>query len=295
MNNTNYERELLKAKEIARETWALVAPLYDLPLEGLGTENKSNDTPVTKADKLANKHILESLQKHFPGDSIVSEEAQKVSGGERTWYIDPIDGTKGFIKRNGHFAIHIGFCERDTPVMGVVYWALSGDMYSGIVGKGATRENVRGSVDLRVVEPAKNLVAIMNRDDPIADLAPFFTQLGIRTYHNCGSEGLRLMKLAEGRAAIRVGESSRGTNTWDLCAPQAIVEAAGGLVRFVEGDRIEYRQQAGLGRRYMACVSQSLLDKSIETYRSLNELSSRDSFTCGPSDDEAHYHVYTGD
>jgi|SRR3989338_354942 len=268
MEMKNYSRELRVAKNIALQTWQIIVPFYD---RSVAVEIKKDGTPVTEADKRANEYITGSLQKEFPEDSIVSEEGQTVFAGNRTWYIDPIDGTKGFIKRNAHFAIHIGLCEDRIPVMGVVYWPSVGDMYSGIVGIGAYRENNRGILELKLDNIAnRGLIASTNGDFPTKELEKPLEELGVKEYQNSGSEGLRLMKLVEGRTDIRISEHVNGASTWDLCAPQAIVQAAGGVVMNIDGSKIIYSSQGKLNKRYIAARNEHLANKAIKLCAMLN-------------------------
>jgi 3'(2'), 5'-bisphosphate nucleotidase len=258
MEIKNYQRELIIAKDIALRTWQLIAPFYD---QGVEVENKVDGTPVTKADKLANNYILERISKEFPLDSIVSEENQSILNGERTWYVDPIDGTRGFIKRNGQFAIHIGFCENDEPLLRVVYAPILGDMYYGLVGQGAWRENQRGILELKVKKSNKiEQIASTNGDKPKKDLISIFNYLGVKAYHNIGSEGLRLMKIAEGIADVRITEDPNKINTWDVCAPHAIIRAYGGFLKYLDGTELLYPKQREIGRRYVAANSERLVD-----------------------------------
>lgn len=260
----NYTTELRTAKDIAYETWQKVAHFYDQPIN---VETKADGSPVTVADKTANRHIIEQLQLAFPNDSIVSEEEATISGGERTWYVDPIDGTKGFIKRNGHFAVQIGLCDSGSPVIGVVYAAALGDMYSGIVGQGAWRDNQRGKLEL-IISDAKQekLIASANGDYPEQELASLFEKANVSIFYNCGSEGLRLMKLAENRANLRIFENPNGPSSWDLCGPHAIFVAAGGTLNYIDGSRIIYTQQRKFGKRYAAASTSELMHKIVNAY-----------------------------
>lgn len=261
-----YEQEIRVAKNLALEAWHAIAPLYDRIID---VERKGDGSPVTQADKRSNEIITRGLELAFPSDSIVSEEDSTIPKGNRAWYVDPIDGTKGFIKRNGHFAIHIGLCENKSPICGVVYWPVAQEMYTGIVGNGAWRENSRGifTLDTSKNKRIEDLVASSNGDFPEKDLRSTFEGIGVKCYQNTGSEGLRLMKIAEGIADIRIGEYELGTNSWDLCAPHAIVEAAGGVVKNIDGSRIVYNLQGRLGQRYLAAKSESLALKAIEQYK----------------------------
>ncbi len=143
----SFNKELAAAKEMTTGAWQLISKYYD---HGVEVEDKPDKSPVTLADRIANNFILDKLDELFPDDGVISEERETRIRGKRRWYIDPIDGTKGFIKRNGHFAIHVGFCEDDKPNVGVVYWPVTGDMYFGVAGEGAWRENARGRINLKV-------------------------------------------------------------------------------------------------------------------------------------------------
>lgn len=292
MEQNNFAKELILAKNAALQVWPQIAPFYDGIIE---SEKKADGSPVTAADKLSNRLISKAIRDIFPDDSIVSEEERAIVNGRRTWYIDPIDGTKGFIKRNGHFAIHIGFCEKDVPTLGVVYWPVTGDMYYGVVGQGAYRENSRGLIELKIKASGnEELIASSNGDHPPKGLEKLFSALKIRSCHNSGSEGLRLMKIAENREDIRITEKATGVSTWDVCAPQAIVEAAGGFARYLDGTPILYTGQAGLGKRYVMANSEELVERAVNIYKrlELGEGKSVPAPALGPSDDEKHYHVY---
>ncbi len=262
-----YDKEVRVAKDLGLRAWNAIAPIYDQIVQ---FERKGDGSPVTQADKRSNQLIVRGLTEAFPLDSIVSEEEGVETRGDRAWYIDPIDGTKGFIKRNGHFAIHIGLCENQTPVCGVVYWPVAQEMYLGVVGDGAWRENSRGifTLDASRNKRIENLVASSNGDFPTKELESTFRALGVTEYQNTGSEGLRLLKIAEGIADIRMSEYEKGASTWDVCAPQAIVEAAGGTVRNLDGSKIIYHLQGRMSQRYVAAKNEELVRKAIEQYNS---------------------------
>ena len=254
------EQELQAAKRIARSTWDLIAPLYD---GEMAFERKEDGAPITAADTIANAHIVEELSRLFPADSIITEEGEAVLNGDRTWYVDPVDGTRGFYKRNAQFAIQIGLCAEEHPVMGVVFWPATGDLYSGIIGQGACRENSRGTRELHTSDSDySRLAAIIaghKTDKPVSAL---LTRLGVVQYYALGSEGLRLMKIPENRADVRVVESRMGPSTWDLCAPHAIVEAAGGVMQCFDGP-ISYRRQGRLGKYYFAARNRPLAERVL--------------------------------
>ncbi|MBI4919564.1 3'(2'),5'-bisphosphate nucleotidase CysQ [archaeon] len=252
-----YKKELEKAVELAQSAGELVMKYHDGHFD---VETKNDGTPVTIADKKSNELILKGLRDAFPLDGVVSEELEKVEG-KRTWYIDPIDGTKGFIRRNGDFAVHIGLVEDGRPVLGVVYRPLTKECYYGVKGVGAFKVNGNNVQELNVngennglrlmvsynyddKEEARDLVALLNPSEIIKS----------------GSEGLRLMRLVENKADLRITERPDMCSTWDLCAPHAVIEAAGGIVSFLDGNRVDYHGQGKIGKQYVAARSKEYLD-----------------------------------
>lgn len=264
MKEKNYDYELKIAKDAAIEAWQKIAHFYDVPI---AVEIKADGSPVTLADKTASHLIIASLQKAFPLDSIISEEDAPIIKGQRTWYIDPIDGTKGFIKRNAKFGVHIGLCEQDRPVAGIVYWAVAGEMYSGATGRGAWRENARGILELKTARSSSNeLIASVKGDTVPKDLAKLYGRLGIKEFVDCGGGGVGMMKIAENRANIRISDNHSGASTWDTCAPQAIIEAAGGVMQYLDGSPLLYHRQGKLGKRYMIATNADLANKTVEIF-----------------------------
>lgn len=220
-------------------------------------KNKADGTPVTIADLKANEIILRGLKKYFPGDGIVSEELEKVDG-VRTWYIDPIDGTRDFIAGRDDFAIHIGLCLGIRPVLGVVYRPMPGLMYSAVKGHGAYLKSNGVTARLKI-SSTKNrpLTAVINHQERLNFKT--YGKLGIKTFVECGSMGLNLMQIAENKADVRIYEPSFRVSTWDLCAPQVILEEAGGIVKFIDGAAIHYVGQEKLGKGHIAASSDTMM------------------------------------
>jgi myo-inositol-1(or 4)-monophosphatase len=109
LTHVSVEEAILFAKQIAREAWQQVEPYYR---RGVSHETKGDGTPVTVADLEANMYLIEQLQAAYPEDGTISEEDAPIPGTSgRIWYLDPIDGTKGFINRSAHCAVQVGLCE----------------------------------------------------------------------------------------------------------------------------------------------------------------------------------------
>ena len=214
--------------------------------------------------------LVEGIQHAFPEDSIVSEEIGTITAGLRTWYIDPIDGTKGFIRKNGEFAIHIGLCLEHAPVLGVVYHPPTRTWYLGIAGQGAYREQ-NGQRQTLQVTPSQGIEKIIQgkRYKKGRRIKSVLKALQGPELVSSGSEGLRLMYLAENKADIHMNEEMHHCSTWDLCAPQAVLEAAGGMVKFLDGTAISYQGQRKLNNYFLAARDQKTFDKAQNLLRYL--------------------------
>jgi|RhiMetdeSRZDD1v2_1073273.scaffolds.fasta_scaffold96132_2 3'(2'), 5'-bisphosphate nucleotidase len=235
------ERELEIAKKIARDAGRILMDIYS---GGHSVEWKGHDDPVTAADHAANKFIVAELQRYFPADGILSEEAtddQTRLSKSRVWLVDPMDGTKQFIERIGEFAVMIGLATNGRPVLGVVYNPTTNKMYYGASDIGAYLEEPLTTKRLHVstiTDPAR-MVAAMSRShhSPKVDLIK--ERLGITNQIQSGSVGLKVGLLAEGRAHLYLHLGAK-TNQWDTCAPQAILEAAGGIMTDRSGNSLQY-------------------------------------------------------
>lgn len=247
----HWEQELQVAVSLAQQASKAILPYY---FGGVSKQRKADGTPVTEADRIANEIIGGGLQKTFPHDGIVSEELQDViSATGRTWYVDPIDGTEGFIGHSDQFAIHIGLATEKGTLLGLVYKPTTGEHYFGSIELGAWRVHPDGSKrELHVAEEREGLRIVVNttflREQPnLTD------QLNPKKVYVSGSLGLRAMRVAEGLADVYVKETRYSGGTWDTCAPQAIVEAAGGYVAYTNSIPVTYTGQRRLeGRLVMA-------------------------------------------
>ena len=206
------------------------------------TEDKLDGSPVTEADRRAEAIILERLGSAFPGIAVLAEEeaaAGRIPAlGERFFLVDPLDGTKGFIQRNGEFTVNIALIEDRRPVAGVVYAPDSAALYYGAKGEGAFRRIGRGAPPTERIRPrprpATGLAGIGSRNHAAAGTAERMAALGVTEFVPAGSS-LKFCLVAEGSADVypRWGR----TMEWDTGAGQAVLEAAGGRVLALDGDR----------------------------------------------------------
>ena len=195
---------------------------------------KDDKSPLTAADLASHRIIVDGLRRIEPDTPVLSEEGAKIPYAirgqwQRYWLIDPLDGTREFVKRNGEFTVNIALVEKGRPVVGVVHVPVSGVSYLGQVGQGAWKIAADGSTQaVRVCEKHPPSVRVAGSRSHAGDsLVRFLERLGNHELVSIGSS-LKLCLVAEGSADIypRLGPTSE----WDTAAAQAIVEAAGGLV-----------------------------------------------------------------
>ncbi len=207
-------------------------------------EMKGASDPVTDADKRANAFLVEALAKAFPADGIVAEETldQSAAGNfERCWYVDPLDGTREFIKKNGEFSVMLGLAVGTEARLGVVYQPVGDRLYAGAVGHGAFTEVAGGARRplTRDAGPEADLRMVVSRSHSSARIDRVRETLPVTATRRSGSVGLKLGLIAANEADIYVHFSDR-TCVWDCCGPEAILRAAGGVVTDIRGDAFQY-------------------------------------------------------
>jgi 3'(2'), 5'-bisphosphate nucleotidase len=234
-----------KICKIARDAGAAIMSVYE---GDHAVEFKDDNSPLTAADRASHDIIVRGLKKHFPDIPVLSEEGRDIPYAQRKdwsrfWLVDPLDGTKEFIKRNGEFTVNIALVEGKTPVMGVVYVPAQDRMYFGVEGKGAFRQEGDKPLEpIRVRTPdlSAGLTVVMSRSHPSAELEDFLRDIHVAEALAVGSS-LKLCAVAEGKADLypRLGP----TMEWDTGAGQALVYAAGGKVVQVDGSPLEYNKE----------------------------------------------------
>jgi 3'(2'), 5'-bisphosphate nucleotidase len=270
MAHTKYEKELRVARDLAEKAGEIIMNYY---FSDFGRYEKEDGTPVTDADLEANELILCGLKENFPSDDIVSEEHENIEGvrdkSSRGWYIDPIDGTKGFIKRTDQFAVHIGLAnELQVPVLGVIHKPTTKETYYAIKGQGAYRRHPDGGTTrLEINKEGEDIESIVTNSSFFR--TPIGREISLRpeieTVVISGGQGLRMLKVAEGSAdAYLKGEVGK-CSTWDICAPHIILEEAGAHLRYVDGGEVTYFGQRGLGKAFV-------IGKNKETYERAREM-----------------------
>lgn len=224
--------------QLARDAGLEIMEIYHAahPAE---VSHKADNSPVTAADMAAHHVILNGLTQLTPEIPVLSEESptdwEERRHWQRYWLVDPLDGTKEFIQRNGEFTVNIALIEQGVPVTGVVYAPASGLMYLAADGKAWKEENgVR--TEIRVQEAHPPLV-VVSRSHGDAELEEYLQQLGEHQTVAVGSS-LKFCLVAEGKAQLypRFGP----TNIWDTGAGHAVARAAGAHVTDWTGKTLDY-------------------------------------------------------
>ena len=205
---------------------------------------KAKADPVTEADTRANAYIVEKLRNAFPQDGIVAEENKDNSDAllpGRCWYVDPLDGTREFVARNGEFSVMLGLAVDGVSTAGVVYQPGTDKLYAGVVGDGAFLEEQGARRGLRVSEVAapSELKLVVSRSHRNRAVAEVVARLGIQHETTSGSVGLKAGLIAEQAADVYVHISNR-SSMWDACGPEAILKAAGGRFTDLDGNPYQY-------------------------------------------------------
>lgn len=226
---------------IAREAGEVIMAVY---ATGFAVRGKDDASPVTEADEKAEAVILAGLRAMAPDVPVVAEEevaAGRVPEvGERFWLVDPLDGTKEFISRNGEFTVNVALVVRGEPVLGVVYAPALGRMYLGARGVGAFVEDEAGRRPIACrMQPEEGLTVVASRSHGDAEaLDRFLAGRKVAALRSAGSS-LKLCLVAAGEADVypRLGR----TMEWDIAAGQAVLQAAGGKVlKVADGEPLGY-------------------------------------------------------
>lgn len=267
-------------KSIARDAGSAIMAIYDN--DGHDVEYKDDNSPLTAADKASHNVIVEGLQKHFPDIPILSEEGADIPYTQRKnwthfWLVDPLDGTKEFIKRNGEFTVNIALIDNQQPVLGVVYVPAQDKLYYGIVGEGAwlqsklpvcscqeadltpevktesckltSDDDSQTPIHVRHPDYVKGLTVVMSRSHPSPEVEDFLKDINVAEALPVGSS-LKLCVVAEGKADLypRLGP----TMEWDTAAGHAVVLAACGSIVNLEGDPLIYNKESLLNPFFVA-------------------------------------------
>ena len=238
---------------LARTALKAGQKIMDFYDSGARTSLKADNSPVTEADIAAEKIILAGLASLDPDTPVIAEEA--VAGGKtprtapRFYLVDPLDGTREFISRNGEFTVNIALVENGAPVAGVIYVPVQQRLYCGEAANGAHQAKCSPKQDPAAANwqvittprlPANNLIAAASRSHSDEKTTAWLKQRGVSKTISAGSS-LKFCLVATGKAHLypRFGR----TMEWDTAAGHAIVTAAGGNVTTEDGAPLTYGKE----------------------------------------------------
>ncbi len=248
-----FSPEELKALEqpiiaLARGAGELILGVYETEFE---VNNKADESPVTAADMCAHEHIVAGLRDITPDIPVLSEEASQISFEQRQqwsryWLVDPLDGTREFVKRNGEFAVIIALIEEHQPTLGVVHAPVQQQTYFASRGNGAYKKynDEQPEVAIHVQPSVADCIRVAgSRSHSNQRLRDYLQRLGKYNIINMGSI-LKACLVAEGKADLypRLGPTSE----WDTAAAQCIVEEAGGAILTTEMQPMRYNTKESL-------------------------------------------------
>jgi 3'(2'), 5'-bisphosphate nucleotidase len=243
------EIEIEDILKIAKEAGEAILKIYDTNFQ---VDIKEDKSPLTQADKASNSIIVNALQAKYPAIPIISEENKQLPFSERkswtyAWLVDPLDGTKEFIKHNGEFTVNIALVNNGFPVLGVIYIPAKNIMYYGVEGKGSFKsDGDAGYKKVQIASPdTETLKVVASRSHLNEDTEKYVNELKKKyanvEYVSSGSS-IKFCMVADGTAH----EYPRFAPTmeWDTAAGQAIAEQAGAKVTNMRtGQRLSYNKE----------------------------------------------------
>lgn len=238
-----YEKEKEVAKQTALAAGQIILEYY---AKNVSVSIKSGNEPVTEADHAANDFIMENLEKTFPEDLIISEERAdnpERLRAKRFWLVDPLDGTKEFLARNGEFSVMIGLVEEGKAVVGAVFQPTENRLWWGDKNKSFISHNgVETVLEVSQTKEFSDMRAVVSRSHRSTLLDNIFAKFSITNEIVSGSGGIKLGLISQAKAEL-MASASAGYKIWDICAPEAILLGAGGRVTDFAGSLIDYQNK----------------------------------------------------
>ena len=237
--------------EAAREAGAAI---LEVVRRGFDVEAKSDSSPVTAADRAAELVILAALARAAPGVPVIAEEEVAAGRiprhGDTYFLVDPLDGTKEFVRGGDDYTVNIGLIENGSPTLGVVYAPATRRLHAGVVGWGAWRDEGNGRVAIQTRPRGAETTAVASKSHLNQATIDYLEEaVGACSYVSIGSS-LKFCILAEGEADIY--PRAAPTSEWDTAAGHAVLLAAGGLVDGLDGTALRYGKTAFLNRAFVA-------------------------------------------
>jgi 3'(2'), 5'-bisphosphate nucleotidase len=246
------DRRLLDdVAEAAREAGEAI---LTIARRGFAVEAKRDLSPVTEADRAAELVILSALARAAPGVPVIAEEevaAGRIPVHGNTYFlVDPLDGTKEFVRGGDDYTVNIGLIDHGAPRVGVVFAPATGRLHGGIIGEGAWVDDGSGRTSIRTRARGVNIAAVASKSHFTQNTADYLeAAVGVCSHVSIGSS-LKFCIVAEGKADIYPRLSP--TSEWDTAAGHAVLLAAGGIVDDPHGDSLAYGKKAFLNRAFVA-------------------------------------------
>lgn len=248
---SNHEALVDDLAEAAREAGEAILAIVR---RGFDVEAKRDASPVTEADRAAELVILAALARAAPGVPVIAEEevaAGRIPAHDDIYFlVDPLDGTKEFVRGGDDYTVNIGLIEDGAPRLGVVYAPATGRLHGGCVGKGAWLDKGDGRHAIRTRDRGEQVTAVASKSHlNQATIDYLEAAVGACGYVSVGSS-LKFCIVAEGEADIY--PRAAPTSEWDTAAGHAVLLAAGGLVDGTDGSPLRYGKPAFLNRAFVA-------------------------------------------
>ena len=248
---TDYGRLLDDIAEAAREAGDAILTVVR---RGFEVEAKGDSSPVTEADRAAELIILAALARAAPGVPVIAEEevaAGRIPAhGDSYFLVDPLDGTKEFVRGGDDYTVNIGLIEGGMPRLGAVFAPATGRLHGGLVGEGAWLDKGSGQTPIATRHRGEHLTAVASKSHLNQATIDYLQE----TAGDCGyvaiGSSLKFCIVAEGKADIYPRASP--TSEWDTAAGHAVLLAAGGLVDGPDGKALRYGKPAFLNRGFVA-------------------------------------------
>lgn len=259
----NYTHELTTARSAALEAGQVIAAFYE---QSLKPTFKANNHPVTAADHASNKILRTTLRNTFPNDGWLSEEdVDDLTRFEtkRVWVVDPLDGTRDFIKKNPEFAVAVALVENHQPVLGVVYNPITREFFHAVRGQGTFCNEQRIHVRTQKQQPRTQLL-ISPSENKRGEWNRFQKQFDTLPVGGCA---YKMSKIARGDAdgAFTLSPKSE----WDVCAGDVIMKEAGGIISYLDGTPIQYNQPSTIMDGLIYCATQKIHQELLQAVSSV--------------------------
>ncbi|PYS74230.1 MAG: 3'(2'),5'-bisphosphate nucleotidase CysQ [Acidobacteria bacterium] len=246
VTETNYKPEIAVATELARAAGAVLLRHYNSPFLVEQKVNALQETEeVTAADREANELIVGRLKREFPEDGILAEESTDTEHRlekDRVWLIDPMDGTKNFIRRDGDFAVQIGLAVNGESVLGTVYQPVREVLYRAVRGSGSWIEEKDRAARRMSVSHRTNpneMVLASSRSHRSPRMEQVVSTFQFKNEVRRGSVGVKIGLITEQQADLYL-HLSPSTKQWDTCGPEIILHEAGGRLTDLFGQPLRY-------------------------------------------------------